>query len=135
MGYPGGRDLLSDTEKLCFGTHITRRRETISVLDSTRGKQGSQKLSACLEGRSKSCIIKYGATCVNRRQRCCSNFLNWDEKVPGRNGRQKTIRSLWKRSRKSWSFAAFAFHDERWTAGPQYVKLQFSRYHDVEEQI
>ncbi|CAI7052633.1 BBT_collapsed_G0005100.mRNA.1.CDS.1 [Saccharomyces cerevisiae] len=52
---------------------ITRRRETISVLDSTRGKQGSQ-VSACLEGRSKSCIIKYGATCVNRRQRYCSTF-------------------------------------------------------------
>ncbi|CAI7453474.1 BTE_collapsed_G0048340.mRNA.1.CDS.1 [Saccharomyces cerevisiae] len=32
------------------------------------------KFSACLEGRSKSCIIKYGATCVNRRQRCCSTF-------------------------------------------------------------
>ncbi|CAI4842213.1 APG_G0053040.mRNA.1.CDS.1 [Saccharomyces cerevisiae] len=52
---------------------ITRRRETISVLDLTRGKQGA-KFSACLEGRSKSCIIKYGATCVNRRQRCCSTF-------------------------------------------------------------
>nr|CAI6523550.1 CNT_HP1_G0014950.mRNA.1.CDS.1 [Saccharomyces cerevisiae] len=48
------------------------------------------KFSACLEGRSKSCIIKYGATCVNRRQRCCSDLLNWDEKSAGKNGRQKT---------------------------------------------
>ncbi|CAI4432654.1 CBM_collapsed_G0017100.mRNA.1.CDS.1 [Saccharomyces cerevisiae] len=73
------------------------------------------KFSACLEGRSKSCIIKYGATCVNRRQRCCST-LNWDEKVPGRMGRQRRY-GLCGSARESWRFSAFAFHDERWTAG------------------
>ncbi|CAI4447057.1 CLN_G0017890.mRNA.1.CDS.1 [Saccharomyces cerevisiae] len=52
---------------------ITRRRETISVLIRQEASKGA-KFSACLEGRSKSCIIKYGATCVNRRQRCCSTF-------------------------------------------------------------
>ncbi|CAI7233806.1 BAD_collapsed_G0025930.mRNA.1.CDS.1 [Saccharomyces cerevisiae] len=26
-------------------------------------------------------------------------------------------------------FSAFAFHDERWTAGSVYVKVQFSRHH------
>nr|CAI6772331.1 CFF_HP1_G0049400.mRNA.1.CDS.1 [Saccharomyces cerevisiae] len=36
------RDLLSDTEKSCLVPGHARRRETISVLDSTRGKQGSQ---------------------------------------------------------------------------------------------
>ncbi|CAI6380766.1 BAF_HP2_G0000010.mRNA.1.CDS.1 [Saccharomyces cerevisiae] len=45
-----------------------------------------------------------------------------------KNGRQKTIGLLWKRS-KRWSFSAFAFHDERWTAGSAVVKLQFSRHH------
>ncbi|CAI6407385.1 BBF_HP2_G0004950.mRNA.1.CDS.1 [Saccharomyces cerevisiae] len=43
-------------------------------------------------------------------------FLNWDEKKCREEWEAKTIRSLWKRSR-SWSFSAFAFHDERWTAG------------------
>ncbi|CAI4655517.1 CNB_1a_G0039370.mRNA.1.CDS.1 [Saccharomyces cerevisiae] len=45
-------------------------------------------------------------------------FLNWDEKkVPGRMGGQKTIRSLWKRSRKLEFFSVCVPHDERWTAG------------------
>ncbi|KAF4000295.1 hypothetical protein FOB22_007199 [Saccharomyces cerevisiae] len=75
------------------------------------------KFSACLEGRSKSCIIKYGATCVNRRQRCCQYFLNWGrEKVPGRMGGKRRY-GLCGSARESWSFSAFAFHDERWTAG------------------
>ncbi|CAI4588404.1 CFA_G0034330.mRNA.1.CDS.1 [Saccharomyces cerevisiae] len=33
-------------------------------------------------------------------------------------------------ARESWSFSAFAFHDERWTAGSRsHVKVQFSRHH------
>ncbi|CAI4552228.1 APG_G0025900.mRNA.1.CDS.1 [Saccharomyces cerevisiae] len=74
------------------------------------------KFSACLEGRSKSCIIKYGATCVNRRQRCCSTFELGREKVPGRMGGKRRY-GLCGSARESWSFSAFAFHDERWTAG------------------
>ncbi|CAI4429361.1 AEL_collapsed_G0016520.mRNA.1.CDS.1 [Saccharomyces cerevisiae] len=65
-----------------------------------RGKQREPSFPHVWKADQKSCIIKYGATCVNRRQRCCSTFLNWDEKSAGKNGRQKAIRSLWKRSRK-----------------------------------
>ncbi|CAI4394653.1 CFF_collapsed_G0013850.mRNA.1.CDS.1 [Saccharomyces cerevisiae] len=93
------RDVLSDTEKLCLVPGLARRRETISVLDSTRGKQGSQ-VSRMLEGRSKSCIIKYGATCVNLKTEVLHYFRTGTRKVPGRMGGKKTIRSLWKRSRK-----------------------------------
>nr|CAI6415178.1 BBF_HP1_G0006410.mRNA.1.CDS.1 [Saccharomyces cerevisiae] len=96
---------------------ITRRRETISVLDSTKRQARGAKFSACLEGRSKSCIIKYGATCVNRRQRCCSTFLNWDEKKCREEWGGKRRYGLCGSARESWSFSAFAFHDERWTAG------------------
>nr|CAI6383086.1 ASN_HP1_G0000770.mRNA.1.CDS.1 [Saccharomyces cerevisiae] len=82
---------------------------------------------ACLEGRSKSCIIKYGATCVNRRQRRgAAVFLNRDEKSAG-NGRQRRIRSLWKRSRKLRVFQRLRSHDEPLDCRvSQYVKLQFS---------
>ncbi|CAI4870445.1 ADI_G0059110.mRNA.1.CDS.1 [Saccharomyces cerevisiae] len=68
------------------------------------------KFSACLEGRSKSCIIKYGATCVNRRQGTAV-LLNWDEKSARKNGRQRRY-GLCGSARESWSFSAFAFHDE-----------------------
>ncbi|CAI6455183.1 BBF_HP2_G0025800.mRNA.1.CDS.1 [Saccharomyces cerevisiae] len=56
-------------------------------------------------------------------------FLNWDEKSAGKNGRQRRY-GLCGSARESWSFSAFAFHDERaGLQGPQYVKLQFSRHH------
>nr|CAI6623793.1 CNT_HP1_G0033170.mRNA.1.CDS.1 [Saccharomyces cerevisiae] len=77
---------------------ITRREKQLVYWIRQEASKGA-KFSACLEGRSKSCIIKYGATCVNRRQRCCSTF-ELATKSAGKNGRQKTIRSLWKRSRK-----------------------------------
>ncbi|CAI4440555.1 AIE_G0016600.mRNA.1.CDS.1 [Saccharomyces cerevisiae] len=41
-------------------------------------------------------------------------FLNWDEKKCQEEWEAKTIRSLGS-ARESWSFSAFAFHDERWT--------------------
>ncbi|CAI4782428.1 ALH_1b_G0047840.mRNA.1.CDS.1 [Saccharomyces cerevisiae] len=55
------------------------------------------------EGRSKGCIIKYGATC-GIEDRGAAVLLNWDEKSARKNGRQKTIRSLWKRAREKLGF-------------------------------
>ncbi|CAI4410949.1 CDG_1a_G0027830.mRNA.1.CDS.1 [Saccharomyces cerevisiae] len=78
---------------------ITRRRETISVLDSTRGKQGSQVFR--MSGRQiKELYFKVWSNLRESKTEVLQYFLNWDEKSARKNGRQKTIRSLWKRSRK-----------------------------------
>ncbi|CAI4761011.1 BDN_1c_G0034040.mRNA.1.CDS.1 [Saccharomyces cerevisiae] len=86
------------------------------------------KFSACLEGRSKSCIIKYGATYVNRRQRCAV-LLDWTRKSAGKNGRQKTIRSFVGSAREVGFFQRLRSMRSAGLQGPQYVKLQFSRHH------
>ncbi|CAI6904232.1 ANM_collapsed_G0054440.mRNA.1.CDS.1 [Saccharomyces cerevisiae] len=54
-------------------------------------------------------------------------FLNWDEKVL-EEWEAKRRYGLCGSARESWSFSAFAFHDEL-DRSPQYVKLQFSRHH------
>ncbi|CAI4738308.1 AIF_collapsed_G0046030.mRNA.1.CDS.1 [Saccharomyces cerevisiae] len=79
---------------------ITRRRETISVLDSTRGKQGSQVFR--MSGRQiKELYYKVWSNLRESKTEVLQYFLNWDEKkCQGRMGGKKTIRSLWKRSRK-----------------------------------
>ncbi|CAI7167565.1 CPS_collapsed_G0005560.mRNA.1.CDS.1 [Saccharomyces cerevisiae] len=78
---------------------ITRRRETISVLDSTRGKQGSQVFR--MSGRQiKELYFKVWSNLRESKTEVLQYFLNWDEKSARKNGRQKTIRLLWKRSRK-----------------------------------
>ncbi|CAI4298707.1 CDG_1a_G0004950.mRNA.1.CDS.1 [Saccharomyces cerevisiae] len=53
------RDLLD--REIMLGTWPLLKEETISVLDSA--KRQKEQFSACLEGRSVSCILKYGATC------------------------------------------------------------------------
>ncbi|CAI4480163.1 BDN_1c_G0025790.mRNA.1.CDS.1 [Saccharomyces cerevisiae] len=78
---------------------ITRRRETISVLGLTRGKQGSQVFR--MSGRQiKELYYKVWSNLRESKTEVLQYFLDWDEKSAGKNGRQKTIRSLWKRSRK-----------------------------------
>ncbi|CAI4973117.1 BTE_HP_G0035960.mRNA.1.CDS.1 [Saccharomyces cerevisiae] len=59
---------------------------------------------------SKSCIIKYGATCVNRRQRSAVLFELGREKMGRMGGKDDTV--LWKRSRKVGVFQRLRFHDE-----------------------
>ncbi|CAI4619659.1 ALS_1a_G0035330.mRNA.1.CDS.1 [Saccharomyces cerevisiae] len=95
---------------------ITRRRETISVLDSTRGKQGSQVFR--MSGRQiKELYYKVWSNLRESKTEVLQYFLNWDEKkVPGRMGGKRRY-GLCGSARESWSFSAFAFHDERWTAG------------------
>ncbi|CAI6414937.1 CNT_HP2_G0006290.mRNA.1.CDS.1 [Saccharomyces cerevisiae] len=108
---------------------ITRRRETISVLDSTRGKQGSQVFR--MSGRQiKELYYKVWSNLRGIEDRGAAVLLKLGRKSAGKNGRQKTIRSLWKRSRKVGVFQRLRSHDRAADCkGPQYVKLQFSRHH------
>ncbi|CAI4777281.1 CFF_collapsed_G0048980.mRNA.1.CDS.1 [Saccharomyces cerevisiae] len=99
-----------------LGTWPLREEEKQLVYWIRQEASKGAKFSACLEGRSKSCIIKYGATCVNRRQRCCSTFELGREKCQEEWGGKRRY-GLCGSARESWSFSAFAFHDERWTAG------------------
>ncbi|CAI4850894.1 BGN_3a_G0057250.mRNA.1.CDS.1 [Saccharomyces cerevisiae] len=93
---------------------ITRRRETISVLDSTRDKQGSQ----------------YGATCVNRRQRRgAAVLLNRDEKKCREEWEAKDDTVFVEALEKVGVFQRLRSMTSAGLQGPQYVKLQFSRHH------
>nr|CAI6527635.1 BAF_HP1_G0022890.mRNA.1.CDS.1 [Saccharomyces cerevisiae] len=87
------------------------------------------KFSACLEGRSKSCILKYGATCVNRRQRWCSTFLNWDEKKCQEEWEAKDDTVFVEALEKVGVFQRLRSMTSAGLQGPQYVKVQFSRHH------
>nr|CAI6416168.1 AEL_HP1_G0006500.mRNA.1.CDS.1 [Saccharomyces cerevisiae] len=91
------------------------RRETISVLVRQRGKQGA-KFSASGRQIKELCITQSMEPNLREsKTEVLQYFLNWDEKVPGKNGRQKTIRSL-TGSARSWVFSV-CVPDERWTAG------------------
>ncbi|CAI6760638.1 ANM_collapsed_G0031860.mRNA.1.CDS.1 [Saccharomyces cerevisiae] len=94
---------------------ITRRRETISVLGSTRGKQGSQVFR--MSGRQiKELYYKVWSNLRESKTEVLQYFLNWDEeKCRGRMGGKRRY-GLCGSARERWSFSAFAFHDERWTA-------------------
>ncbi|CAI4510494.1 BFH_collapsed_G0022960.mRNA.1.CDS.1 [Saccharomyces cerevisiae] len=58
----------------------------------------------------------------SKTEGCCSTFELGREKVPGRMGGKRRY-GLCGSARESWSFSAFAFHDERWTAGS--AKLEY----------
>ncbi|ONH70662.1 Y' element ATP-dependent helicase protein 1 copy 7, partial [Saccharomyces cerevisiae] len=95
---------------------ITRRRETISVLDSTRGKQGSQVFR--MSGRQiKELYYKVWSNLRESKTEVLQYFLNWDEKKCREEWEAKDDTVFCGSARESWSFSAFAFHDERWTAG------------------
>ncbi|CAI4444412.1 AIC_G0017660.mRNA.1.CDS.1 [Saccharomyces cerevisiae] len=108
---------------------ITRRRETISVLDSTRGKQREPSFPHVWKADQRVFIIKYGATCVNRRQRCCSTFLNWDEKKCREEWEAKDDTVFVEALEKVGVFQRLRSMTSAGLQGPQYVKLQFSRHH------
>ncbi|CAI7329446.1 CPS_collapsed_G0023660.mRNA.1.CDS.1 [Saccharomyces cerevisiae] len=95
---------------------ITRRRETISVLDSTRGKQGSQVFR--MSGRQiKELYFKVWSNLRESKTEVLQYFLNWDEKKCQEEWEAKRQYGCCGSARERWSFSAFAFHDERWTAG------------------
>ncbi|CAI4450020.1 ANE_G0016350.mRNA.1.CDS.1 [Saccharomyces cerevisiae] len=80
------------------------------------GKQGSQVFR--MSGRQiKELYFKVWSNLRESKTEVLQSFGTGTRKVPGRNGRQKTIRVFVEALEKSWSFSAFAFHDERWTAG------------------
>nr|CAI6560745.1 CNT_HP1_G0014940.mRNA.1.CDS.1 [Saccharomyces cerevisiae] len=56
-----------------LGTWPLLEEETMRI-EFERAEQGSQVFRRCLEGRSKSCIIKYGANLRESKPGCCSTF-------------------------------------------------------------
>nr|CAI6497773.1 CNT_HP1_G0021470.mRNA.1.CDS.1 [Saccharomyces cerevisiae] len=91
----------------------TRRRETIRVLDSTRGKQGSQYGSNLRE--SKTEVLQY--------------FLNSTRKSAGKNGEAKDDTVFVEALEKVGVFQRLRSMTSAGLQGPQYVKLQFCRHH------
>ncbi|EGA80230.1 Yrf1-8p [Saccharomyces cerevisiae Lalvin QA23] len=75
------------------------------------------KFSACLEGRSKSLYYKVWSNLRESKTEVLQYFLNWDEKKCREEWEAKDDTVFVEALEKSWSFSAFAFHDERWTAG------------------
>ncbi|CAI4576979.1 CDG_1a_G0031330.mRNA.1.CDS.1 [Saccharomyces cerevisiae] len=97
------------------GTWPLLRRETIRCIDSTEALRG-QVFHACLKADQEVVFLKCKENLRESKTRVLQYFFELGrEKVP-EEWEAKTIRSLWKRSRKL-GFSAFAFHDERWTAG------------------
>ncbi|CAI4489443.1 ADI_G0019440.mRNA.1.CDS.1 [Saccharomyces cerevisiae] len=67
-------ELLLGYKEIMLGTWLLLEEEKQLVYWIRQEASKGAEFSACLEGKSKSCILKYGATCVNRRRRCCSTF-------------------------------------------------------------
>ncbi|CAI4505636.1 ADM_collapsed_G0023440.mRNA.1.CDS.1 [Saccharomyces cerevisiae] len=87
------------------------------------------KFSACLGRQIKELYYKVWSNLRESKTEVLQYFELGREKVPGRMGGKRRY-GLCGSARESWSFSAFAFHDERLDCkGPQYVKLQFSRHH------
>ncbi|CAI6460275.1 ASN_HP2_G0021970.mRNA.1.CDS.1 [Saccharomyces cerevisiae] len=78
------------------------------------------KFSACLEGRSKSCIIK---------GEVLQYFLNRDEKSAGEEWEAKDDTVFVEALEKVGVFQRLRSMTSAGLQGPQYVKLQFSRHH------
>ncbi|CAH1831327.1 unnamed protein product [Saccharomyces cerevisiae] len=107
---------------------ITRRRETISVLDSTRGKQGSQVFR--MSGRQiKELYFKVWSNLRESKTEVLQYFLNWDEKKCQEEWEAKDNRVVVEALEKGGVFQRLRSMTSAGLQGPQYVKLQFSRHH------
>ncbi|KAF1907647.1 LOW QUALITY PROTEIN: uncharacterized protein GI526_G0000086, partial [Saccharomyces cerevisiae] len=106
---------------------ITRRRETISVLDSTRGKQGSQVFR--MSGRQiKELYYKVWSNLRESKTEVLQYFLNWDEKCREEwEAKDDTV--FVEALEKVGVFQRLRSMTSAGLQGPQYVKLQFSRHH------
>ncbi|CAI4291172.1 CMF_collapsed_G0004950.mRNA.1.CDS.1 [Saccharomyces cerevisiae] len=107
---------------------ITRRRETISVLDSTRGKQGSQVFR--MSGRQiKELYYKVWRNLRESKTEVLQYFLNWDEKKCQEEWEAKDDTVFVEALEKVGVFQRLRSMTSAGLQGPQYVKLQFSRHH------
>nr|CAI6805755.1 AAC_HP1_G0053130.mRNA.1.CDS.1 [Saccharomyces cerevisiae] len=107
---------------------ITRRRETISVLDSTRGKQGSQVFR--MSGRQiKELYYKVWSNLRESKTEVLQYFLNWDEKKCQEEWEAKDDTVFVEALEKGGVFQRLRSMTSAGLQGPQYVKLQFSRHH------
>ncbi|CAI4913749.1 ATV_HP_G0077880.mRNA.1.CDS.1 [Saccharomyces cerevisiae] len=107
---------------------ITRRRETISVLDSTRGKQGSQVFR--MSGRQiKELYYKVWSNLRESKTEVLQYFLNWDEKKCREEWEAKDDTVFVEALEKVGVFQRLRSMTSAGLQGPQYVKLQFSRHH------
>ncbi|KAF4000380.1 hypothetical protein FOB22_006840 [Saccharomyces cerevisiae] len=108
---------------------ITRRRETISVLDSTRGKQGSQVFR--MSGRQiKELYYKVWSNLRESKTEVLQYFLNWDEKKCREEWEAKDDTVFVEALEKVGVFQRLRSMTSAGLQGPQYVKLQFSRHID-----
>ncbi|CAI4411034.1 CEI_1a_G0027480.mRNA.1.CDS.1 [Saccharomyces cerevisiae] len=107
---------------------ITRRRERISVLDSTRGKQGSQVFR--MSGRQiKELYYKVWSNLRESKTEVLQYFLNWDEKKCQEEWEAKDDTVFVEALEKVGVFQRLRSMTSAGLQGPQYVKLQFSRHH------
>ncbi|CAI4300658.1 AIG_G0006410.mRNA.1.CDS.1 [Saccharomyces cerevisiae] len=107
---------------------ITRRRETISVLNSTRGKQGSQVFR--MSGRQiKELYYKVWSNLRESKTEVLQYFLNWDEKKCREEWEAKDDTVFVEALEKVGVFQRLRSMTSAGLQGPQYVKLQFSRHH------
>ncbi|CAI4383859.1 BDM_1a_G0014110.mRNA.1.CDS.1 [Saccharomyces cerevisiae] len=107
---------------------ITRRRETISVLDSTRGKQGSQVFR--MSGRQiKELYYKVWSNLGESKTEVLQYFLNWDEKKCQEEWEAKDDTVFVEALEKVGVFQRLRSMTSAGLQGPQYVKVQFSRHH------
>ncbi|CAI4422731.1 CCQ_1a_G0013660.mRNA.1.CDS.1 [Saccharomyces cerevisiae] len=107
---------------------ITRRRETISVLDSTRGKQGSQVFR--MSGRQiKELYYKVWSNLRESKTEVLQYFLNWDEKKCQEEWEAKDDTVFVEALEKVGVFQRLRSMTSAGLQGPQYVKLQFGRHH------
>ncbi|CAI4951037.1 AVN_HP_G0006660.mRNA.1.CDS.1 [Saccharomyces cerevisiae] len=107
---------------------ITRRRETISVLGSTRGKQGSQVFR--MSGRQiKELYYKVWSNLRESKTEVLQYFLNWDEKKCREEWEAKDDTVFVEALEKVGVFQRLRSMTSAGLQGPQYVKLQFSRHH------
>ncbi|CAD6627592.1 SX2_G0041360.mRNA.1.CDS.1 [Saccharomyces cerevisiae] len=123
------REIYSQIQrKYAWYLAITRRRETISVLDSTRGKQGSQVFR--MSGRQiKELYFKVWSNLRESKTEVLQYFLNWDEKKCQEEWEAKDDTVFVEALEKVGVFQHLRSMTSAGLQGPQYVKLQFSRHH------
>ncbi|CAI4439292.1 ADI_G0014970.mRNA.1.CDS.1 [Saccharomyces cerevisiae] len=87
------------------------------------------EFSACLEGKSKSCIFKVWSNLRESKTEVLQYFLNWDEKKCQEEWEAKDDTVVVEALEKLEVFQRLRSMTSAGLQGPQYVKLQFGRHH------